>query len=51
MRQAYHSNATTNEHSRGIIQKSDETNKEVAKRLGINEKTASKWKNRDCLNI
>ena len=40
MRQAYHSNAKTNEHSRGIIQQSNSTNKELAKRFGINKNTS-----------
>ena len=47
MSQGYHTNATTNMHSREIIQQSTLTNIELAERFEINEKTVSKWKNRD----
>ncbi len=47
MPQGYHMNATTNLHSREIIQQSSLSNTELAERFNINEKTVSKWKNRD----
>ena len=49
MPQGYHTNATTNLHSREIIQQSSLSNTELAERFKINEKTVSKWKNRDHL--
>ena len=49
MPQGYHMNATTNLHSREIIQQSSLSNTELAERFNINEKTVSKWKNRDYL--
>jgi transposase-like protein len=49
MPQGYHTNATTNEHSRAIIQQSSLSNTELSERFEINEKTVSKWKNRDYL--
>lgn len=49
MPQGYHTNATTNLHSREIIQQSSLSNTELAERFRINEKTVSKWKNRDHL--
>jgi transposase InsO family protein len=49
MSQGYHTNAKTNMHSREIIQQSTLTNTELAERFEINEKTVSKWKNRDHL--
>lgn len=49
MSQGYHTNAKTNMHSREIIQQSDLTNIELAERFEINEKTVSKWKNREGL--
>ena len=49
MSQGYHTNAKTNMHSREIIQQSNLTNIELAERFEINEKTVSKWKNRDDL--
>jgi len=49
MSQGYHTNAKTNMHSREIIQQSTLTNIELAERFEINEKTVSKWKNRDHL--
>lgn len=50
MCQVYHSNARTNSHIRGIIQKSELTNTELATKYGVNKKTISKWKNRDYTN-
>ena len=47
MSQVYHSNARTNQHVREIIQKSDLTNVELAKRYNVNVKTISKWKERE----
>ncbi len=47
MPQGYHTNAKTNSHSREIIQHSTLTNIELSKRFEINEKTVSKWKNRE----
>ena len=47
MSQGYHTNATTNMHSREIIQQSSLSNAELSERFEINEKTVSKWKNRD----
>jgi transposase InsO family protein len=49
MSQGYHTNAKTNMHSREIIQQSSLTNIELAERFEIDEKTVSKWKNRDYL--
>jgi len=49
MSQGYHTNAKTNLHSREIIQQSSLTNTELSERFEINEKTVSKWKNRDHL--
>lgn len=47
MSQVYHSNAKLNSHSRAIIQNSKLDNIELAVRFNVNEKTISKWKNRD----
>ena len=47
MSQIYHSNAKTNQHVREIIQKSDLTNVELAKKYNVNIKTISKWKERE----
>jgi transposase-like protein len=49
MSQGYHTNAKTNSHSREIIQQSSQTGYELSKRFEINERTVSKWRNRDCL--
>ncbi len=49
MSQGYHTNAKTNLHSREIIQQSSLTNIELSERFEIDEKTVSKWKNRDVL--
>ncbi len=49
MSQGYHTNATTNMHSREIIQHSSLSNVELSERFEIDEKTVSKWKNRDHL--
>jgi transposase-like protein len=49
MSQGYHTNAKTNLHSREIIQQSSLTNIELSERFEIDEKTVSKWKNRDFL--
>ena len=46
MCQVYHSNASTNQHVRDIVQKSDLTNVELANKYNINVKTVSKWKSR-----
>ncbi len=48
MTQVYHSNATTNQHQRKIIQQSSCANTELAERFGINVKTVAKHKARDC---
>ncbi len=48
MTQVYHSNATTNQHQRKIIQQSSCSNTELAERFGINVKTVAKHKARDC---
>jgi transposase-like protein len=50
MSQVYHSNARTNQYGREIIQKSDLTNVELAKRYGVNVKTISKYKGRSFSN-
>ena len=47
MRQAYHSNAKTNQHLRKIIQNSDLTNVQLADKDNVNIKTIAKHKNRD----
>ena len=47
MSQVYHSNARTNSYTRGIIQKSDFTNVELAKKYNVNVKTVAKHKARD----
>jgi transposase-like protein len=47
MSQVYHSNAKTNQYLREIIQKSNLTNIELAKKYDANVKTISKWKHRD----
>ena len=47
MCQVYHSNARTNQHVRGIIQKSTLPNVELASQYSINVQTVSKWKNRE----
>jgi DNA-binding transcriptional regulator YiaG len=49
MPQGYHTNAKTNMHSREIIQQSTLKNTELAERFEIDEKTVSKWKNRNHL--
>ncbi len=50
MSQVYHSNARTNSHIRDIIQKSNLSNLELSKKLSVNKKTISKWRNRDFTN-
>lgn len=47
MKQEYHSNATTNIHTRLDINKSNLTNLMLANKFGISEPTVSKWKNRE----
>ncbi|MCF6184648.1 MAG: integrase core domain-containing protein [Bacteroidales bacterium] len=47
MSQVYHSNARTNQHVREIIQNSDLTNVELAKKYNVNVKTIAKHRNRD----
>jgi transposase InsO family protein len=47
MCQVYHSNASTNQHVRAIIQQSDLTNVELANKYNINIKTVKKWRCRD----
>lgn len=47
MKQEYHSNATTNVHTRLDINKSNLTNLMLANKFGISEPTVSKWKNRE----
>jgi len=47
MSQVYHSNASTNQHVREIIQKSDLANVELANKYSINIQTVSKWRSRD----
>lgn len=47
MCQVYHSNASTNQYVRDIVQKSDLTNVELANKYNINVKTVSKWRSRD----
>jgi transposase InsO family protein len=47
MKQNYHSNATTNQHIRAIIQSSDLTTKELSLRYNIDVKTSKKWYERD----
>ncbi len=42
MSQVYHSNARTNQHVRCMIQESDLTNVELAKKYNLNVKTISK---------
>lgn len=47
MQQIYHSNASTNLNIRTTIQKSNETNSDLANRFNISKQTVSKWRNRD----
>ncbi len=47
MQQSYHSNATTNLHTRRHIQNSTESNAALAVRFNTSEKTVSKWRGRD----
>jgi hypothetical protein len=47
MKQNYHSNATTNQHTRAIIQSSELTTKELSLRYSIDVKTSKKWRVRD----
>lgn len=47
MKQEYHSNATTNIHTRLDINNSNLTNLMLANKFGISEPTVSKWKNRE----
>lgn len=47
MGQVLHGSATTTEAIRRAIQNSQESLRRLAKRYGINQKTVSKWKNRD----
>ena len=47
MPQNYHSNATTNQHIRAIIQSSELTAKELSLRYNIDVKTSKKWCVRD----
>ncbi|MFT4693954.1 MAG: putative transcriptional regulator, partial [Francisella sp.] len=47
MSQNYHSNATTNQHIRAIIQSSELTTKELSLRYNIDVKTSKKWRVRD----
>jgi transposase-like protein len=47
MKQEYHSNASTNIHTRLEISKSNLTNTELADKYNISEPTVSKWKNRE----
>ena len=47
MPQNYHSNATTNQHTRAIIQSSELTAKELSLRYNIDVKTSEKWRDRD----
>jgi len=47
MKQNYHSNATTNQHLRAIIQSSELTTKELGLKCSISIKTVDKWRNRD----
>ncbi|MFT4694389.1 MAG: DNA-binding transcriptional regulator YiaG [Francisella sp.] len=47
MPQNYHSNATTNQHIRVIIQSSELTTKELSLRYNIDVKTSEKWHTRD----
>ena len=47
MKQNYHSNATTNQHIRAIIQSSELTAKELSLRYNIDVKTSEKWRDRD----
>jgi transposase-like protein len=46
MKQENHSNATTNLHVRGLINKSNSTNLDLSKRFEVSQNTISKWKNR-----
>jgi transposase InsO family protein len=48
MKQAYHSNSTTNVHCRSEINKSDLSNEELSLRYNLSINTISKWKNRKC---
>jgi len=47
MPQVYHSNAKTNSHTRGMMQKSDLSNASLANIYNVNIKTISKHKNRE----
>jgi transposase InsO family protein len=46
MKQSYHSNATTNVHVRGEIQKSFSTQAHLASQFSVSKKTISKWSKR-----
>ena len=47
MPQVYHSNAKTNSHTRGMMQKSDLSNASLANIYNVHIKTISKHKNRE----
>ena len=47
MQQSYHSNATTNQHIRAMIQSSELTSKELSLRYNIDVKTSEKWRVRN----
>ncbi len=51
MTQVYHSNATTNQHQRKIIQQSSCANTELAECFGINVKTVAKHKARSLSDL
>jgi uncharacterized protein YjcR len=48
MKQAYHTNATTNVHTRALINKSTLSNVKLADQHHVSLPTVQKWKNRDC---
>ena len=50
MSQVYHSNARTNQHIREIIQKSNLTNVELARKYNVNVKTIAKHRSRSFSN-
>lgn len=47
MAQVYHSNAKTNQHSRGMIQQSQLNRQELSAMYGVHVNTVAKWQDRD----
>jgi transposase-like protein len=49
MKQAYHTNATTNVHTRALIKNSVAINSAVGEQYGVSVSTVTKWQQRECL--